>query len=126
MSDSSAPIVLANFLEALTSYQYDTALGLSTPGLLIIEGGAILTRDQIFAFFAEAERSGQTRQIKVEIIRSENLERGALILYRHYAQLSQNGMRTIRKEFIESAFLTLEDGSWKLSLLHSTKVYEGA
>ena len=93
----------------------------STPDVKILETGEVWTLDTIRSYFAKPRPADFKRINTLDFFQTEVEGKMAFVSYHNTAAIHANGKDRIVK-WLESAVLVREGKSWKVKMLHSTRL----
>lgn len=92
-----------------------------TPDVKILESGEVWTLDTIATYFRKPRPADFTRTNRLDFFQTEVQEKMAFVSYHNTARIHANGKDRIVK-WLESAVLVKEGRTWKVKMLHSTRL----
>jgi hypothetical protein len=112
---------LDRFFAAISSFDYPALRAAGTSDYVLLEDGLLWNMDSLVSTVQDLQKGGLTITYTLEDLRPTIAGPVAWATYRNRGILSgPKGADTLR--WVESAVLRNEGGTWKLALLHSTRV----
>jgi hypothetical protein len=109
------------FFKAFSEGDFKYIKQTSTKDFLLLEQGMIWNLDTLKNKLAKPKPAGFSRKNRFEFFETRLTGKRAWVGYHNYADLeTAAGKRTIH--WLESAVLVKEKKSWKLEMMHSTRV----
>lgn len=119
--EKNAQAVVSEFFEALSAMDPKLIDPLVTGDFVLLEMGEVWNADSLKKRMVLPNGIDFKRTNLLEFIKTDVGENIAWISYHNKAEIKwNNSIRLL--QWLESAVLVKEDGRWKISLLHSTKV----
>jgi hypothetical protein len=112
---------IVGFFNGLSLVNPDTLKFYSTPDFQLLEDGEVWTLDTLIARVMPRQKSNIQRINTFKFIRTEVSGKMAWVSYDNAAEF-RLGDKQQTKKWMESAVLVKNKGSWKIQLLHSTKL----
>jgi len=109
------------FFDALTELDNAKLKLQITKDFLLLEDGLVWNTDSLTMYFEPMKKMNITRLNKFNFIKTVITNNTAWTAYYNTADMKM-GQRQLVKDWLESAVLTKEGGSWKVKLLHSTVI----
>ena len=109
------------FFQGLSERNLDKMRSCTTRDFTILEHGVIWNIDTLGAFAAKPLPAGFKRINTFDFFQADVRKDMAFVSYRNKAEISTPGqLRTV--QWLESAVFIKEGKSWKLKMLHSTRL----
>lgn len=119
--DQKVQDVVVHFFEGLSERNLEKIQECTTPDFTILEHGVIWNIDTLVAFAARPLPAGFKRINTFDFFQTEVRKDMAFISYHNKADISTPGeQRTV--QWLESAVFVKDGGSWKMKMLHSTRL----
>jgi hypothetical protein len=112
---------IVGFFNGLSLVNPDTLKFYSTPDFQLLEDGEVWTLDTLIARVMPRQKSNIQRINTFKFIRTEVSGKMAWVSYDNAAEF-RLGDKQQTKKWMESAVMVKNKGSWKIQLLHSTKL----
>lgn len=113
--------VVVRFFEGLSERKLEKMQECTTPDFTILEHGVIWNIDTLVAFASRPVPAGFKRINTFDFFQTEVRKDMAFVSYRNKADISKPGeQRTV--QWLESAVFVKEGKSWKMKMLHSTRL----
>jgi hypothetical protein len=112
---------IVGFFNGLSLVNPDTLKFYSTPDFQLLEDGEVWTLDTLIARVMPRQKANIQRINTFKFIRTEVSGKMAWVSYDNAAEF-RLGDKQQTKKWMESAVLVKNKGSWKIQLLHSTKL----
>jgi hypothetical protein len=112
---------IVGFFNGLSLVNPDTLKFYSTPDFQLLEDGEVWTLDTLIARVMPRQKANIQRINTFKFIRTEISGKMAWVSYDNAAEF-RLGDKQQTKKWMESAVLVKNKGSWKIQLLHSTKL----
>jgi hypothetical protein len=109
------------FFKAFSETDFKYIQETSTKDFLLLEQGMIWNLDTLQNILSKPKPAGYTRKNSFDFFETRITGKKAWVGYHNYADIeSATGKRKIH--WLESAVLVKEKNSWKLEMMHSTRV----
>ena len=112
---------VVGFFNGLSLVNADTLKYYSTTDFQLLEDGKVWNMDTLISKIMPRKNSKIERINTFEFIRTEQSGNMAWVSYNNSAEFKLGDKQQIMR-WMESAVLTKSKGSWKIQLLHSTKL----
>jgi hypothetical protein len=112
---------IVKFFDGLSAIDAGKLKEYATADFLLLEHGEVWNMDTLVRKISVPRRSNVTRVNTFRFMKTEEIGNIAWVSYYNTAELSfDDKQETIR--WLESAVLRKENGTWKIQLLHSTRL----
>lgn len=118
---SNVQQVMRNAFESFSTGRIQDFELTATPDVTILERGEVWTLDTIRGFFRRPRPADFKRINTLDFFKTELHDRVAYVCYYNTAAIHSNGKDIIVK-WLESGVLVKEGATWKLKMLHSTRL----
>lgn len=119
--DHKVQEVVVRFFEGLTERNLEKMQECTTPDFTILEHGVIWNIDTLVALASRPVPADFKRFNTFDFFQTEISKDMAFVSYRNKAAISKSGeQRTV--QWLESAVFVKEGKSWKMKMLHSTRL----
>ena len=118
---SKIEAAVVGFFNGLSLVNADTLKNYSTSDFQLLEDGQIWNLDTLINKIMPRKNSNIQRVNKFEFIRTEQSGNMAWVSYHNSAEFKQ-GEKEQMVNWLESAILVKNNGSWQIQMLHSTRL----
>jgi hypothetical protein len=112
---------IVKFFDGLSAVDAGKLKEFATADFVLLEDGEVWNMDTLVSKIIGQRHSAIIRTNKFRFLKTEQIQNAAWVSYYNTAEFSMNETKRIVR-WLESAVLRKEKGTWKIQLLHSTRL----